>query len=59
MDIKSYTDSDDIYIPSYQANYSDYYNYEKFISGLKGSEAVAIKLPVVSQATRYRFSDRK
>ncbi len=45
LDLKSYSDSDDVYIPSYQADYSGYLSYEKFIGRLKAGKAVAIKIP--------------
>ena len=45
MDIKSYSDSDGIYIPSYQDSYSDDLSYAKFIEQLKTGKAVAIKMP--------------
>ncbi len=45
MDLKSYSDSDDVYIPSQQADDSGYLSYEKFIDRLKAAKAVAIKIP--------------
>ena len=45
MDLESYSNSDDVYIPSSQSSYSGYLSYEKFISRLKDGTAVAIKIP--------------
>lgn len=47
MDIKSYSNSDDVYIPSYQADFSGYYKYKSFIHGLVTAKSVAIKIPAV------------
>jgi hypothetical protein len=45
MDLKSYSDSDDVYIPSYQSEYSNNFNYKDFIKGLVTANSVAIKIP--------------
>lgn len=45
MDIKSYSDSDRVFIPSYQAEYSDFLSYDEFIKRLKVGKTVAIKIP--------------
>ena len=45
MEIKSYSDSDDVYIPSSQFEYSGNMSYKDFINGLVTAGAVAIKIP--------------
>lgn len=45
MDLKSYSDSDGVYIPSYQFEYSDNLPYEDFINGLVTAGSVAIQIP--------------
>ena len=45
MDLESYSDSDGVYIPSYQPSYSAKMSYKNFIDGLSTSNAVAIKIP--------------
>ncbi len=43
MALESYSNSDDVYIPSYQAD--GYLSYEKFIDRLRIGNTVAIKIP--------------
>lgn len=45
MNIKSYSNSDDVYITSTQYEYSGHMSYKEFMNGLKTSKAVAIKVP--------------
>lgn len=46
MNLKSYSDSDEVYIPSGdQASYSGYMSYENFKIGLVSNDVVAIKIP--------------
>lgn len=45
MNLESYSDSDDVYIPSYQADHSGHLSYEEFIGRLKDGKTVAIKIP--------------
>ncbi len=45
MQLESYTDSDDVYIPSYQYEYSGNLSYKEFIKGLVTANSVAIKVP--------------
>lgn len=49
MDLKGYSDSEDVYIPSYsyQSEYSGRLGYDAFISGLVTNNSVAIKVPSV------------
>jgi len=56
MEIKSYSDSSDVYIPSYQTKYSGYMSYEDFIKGLVTENAVAIKIPATEKNIWVRFS---
>lgn len=45
MELNSYSDSDDVYIPSHQSEYSGNLNYEVFLKGLVTASSVAIKIP--------------
>ena len=45
MRLKNYSNSDDVYIPSYQSKYSGEMSYKEFIKGLVTANAVAIKIP--------------
>jgi hypothetical protein len=45
MDLESYSDSDDVYIPSYQPEYSGNMSYQHFIEGIITANAIAIKIP--------------
>jgi len=45
MDLESYSDSDGVYISSYQYEYSGSMSYKDFIKGLVTANAVAIKIP--------------
>ena len=53
MELKNYSDSDGVYIPSYQ--FSLNMSYKNFINGLAASNAVAIKVPS-SEYFWVRFS---
>lgn len=55
MEIKSYSDSDDVYIPSSQFEYSGNMSYKDFINGLVTAGAVAIKIPA-ADSFWVRFS---
>ena len=55
MDIKSYSDSDDVYISSNQFEYSGYMSYKDFIKGIVTANAVAIKIPA-ADSFWVRFS---
>ncbi len=46
MDIDNYTDSDDVYIRSYQSDYLGHMSYESFTTGLLANNKVAIKIPI-------------
>lgn len=45
MNLESYSDSDRMYIPSNQSDYSGHLKYATFINGLKNRQSVAIKIP--------------
>ncbi|MET0013054.1 MAG: hypothetical protein ABW088_05320 [Sedimenticola sp.] len=45
MELNSYSDSNDVYIPSGQSGYSGNMSYKDFINGLVTAGAVAIKIP--------------
>lgn len=45
MDLKAYTDSDDVYIPSYQGSSWKYLSYSDFMKGLVSANSVAIQIP--------------
>ena len=56
MRIESYSDSDDVYIPSYQFTIQGHMSYEKFISGLLSNNAVAFKVPSKADSFWASFS---
>lgn len=45
MRLEKYSDSEEVYIPSYQYSYSDQLSYKDFIKMLKNSQSLAIKIP--------------
>ncbi len=47
MDIKNYSDSDRVYIPSFQSDYYGYTSYQYFMNRLVTANAVAVKIPAV------------
>ncbi|MCG8044750.1 MAG: hypothetical protein N0E48_03550 [Candidatus Thiodiazotropha endolucinida] len=55
MELKSYSDSDDVYIPSSQFEYSGNMSYQDFTNGLVTAGAVAIKIPA-ADSFWVRFS---
>ncbi|GJM17465.1 MAG: hypothetical protein DHS20C13_27920 [Thermodesulfobacteriota bacterium] len=56
MDIKTYTDSKDVYIPSYQYERSGYLPYKDFINGIITANGLAIKIPEKTQEFWTKFS---
>jgi len=53
MNLESYSDSDDVYIPS---GYQDYMSYQNFIKGLVSSNTVSIKIPCINEDFWVQFS---
>jgi hypothetical protein len=48
MDLEGYSDSEQVYIPSYQPSYDNHLSYDEFLNRLTSSSNVAIKIPLDS-----------